>query len=371
MRRFRKVPGLMAEPGGMTVVMDAYWLGGGTQSLHNAVTGLIHAWAETFPQDQIVAVASARYRPDQALVPSNVLLKTTRVWPQALVATLVIPMWSLLIRADATFTHNFAALAGRRRLVLLHDVLFLSNPEWFTRRENGYFRWMTRLAPRAHRVLATTSNESRRMKALTGLDSSVIGFGLGESLLGGQPTRVPGLEPGGFVLTVGRLNIRKNLGRMLEGALRSGVVDRGLPFVVVGEASGEAPEIPATLTEAVAEERVRFLGSVDDSSMGWLLRHCAVFLFLSLDEGFGLPPVEAAALGARVIASDRPVFRETLGDAAVFVDPTDVGAIARAIRTLVETRADRDGRIAGEVRARHEWRLVVGRIRDIAKECSG
>jgi len=67
----------------------------------------------------------------------------------------------------------------------------------------------------------------------------------------------------------------------------------------------------------------------------WLYTHCALFVCLSLDEGFGLPVVEAATLGCRVLASDIPVFRETIGCHATFVDALDVDGISRAIRDIV------------------------------------
>ena len=71
------------------------------------------------------------------------------------------------------------------------------------------------------------------------------------------------------------------------------------------------------------------------TSCGGSIENCALFCFLSLGEGYGLPPVEAAYFGARVLVSDIPVFRENLGGAAEYVDPNDVSAISNAITDLL------------------------------------
>jgi glycosyltransferase involved in cell wall biosynthesis len=134
-----------------------------------------------------------------------------------------------------------------------------------------------------------------------------------------------------------------------------------MPLVIVGERDGQEGELPSWVEEAITEGSVRFTGFVETSNLRWLLRNCALYICLSLDEGFGLPPVEARALGAQVLVSDRPVFRETLGAEAHYVDPTSVADIGRAVARLLQPGtalpADED------LQVRHSWDRTVGLIR--------
>jgi glycosyltransferase involved in cell wall biosynthesis len=84
-------------------------------------------------------------------------------------------------------------------------------------------------------------------------------------------------------------------------------------------------------------ERCRRLGYVSDGALAELYRRCAVFCFPSLGEGFGLPVLEAMAAGAAVLTSDVAALQEVGGNAVAYADPHDVGAIADALRALLNS----------------------------------
>jgi glycosyltransferase involved in cell wall biosynthesis len=86
---------------------------------------------------------------------------------------------------------------------------------------------------------------------------------------------------------------------------------------------------------------VRLLARVSHGQLKWLYQNARAFLFPSLDEGFGLPPLEALYFGCPVIASDIPVLRETLSSDAHFVDSRSVTAFARCIAEIVSGDAER------------------------------
>jgi glycosyltransferase involved in cell wall biosynthesis len=94
---------------------------------------------------------------------------------------------------------------------------------------------------------------------------------------------------------------------------------------------------------------VRLLGYVDDATLARLYRGARCVAYVSLYEGFGLPVLEAMRSGTPVVASDIPALREVAGDAAVFVDPLDVSAIARGLRQAIAIRDEL--REAGLLRA--------------------
>lgn len=350
----------------MRIVLDAFWWVTGTQSLNHAVHGLIETWAEEHRDDELVIVVRRKQAAQISNLPSNVRLFTTRLWPQALVAMLAVPWAARRTRADAMLSHNFSPLFGRRRGVYLHDVMFASNPEWFSRKELLYYRWMLRSIRRAHVVFSSTNSERERILAHSDA-RHVVKAGMG---LSAEVTRIdapslarPGLVAQEFLLTVGRLNVRKNLAMTLEGARKSGMLSPSFPLVVVGSRDGAWTRLPDWVEDAQSDGSVILTGFVSLDELRWLITNCRLFICLSLDEGFGLPPVEAQVLGAQVLVSDRPVFRENLDCHATFVDPLDPTGIGTAIKSTCQAGAVADRSQLSEIRAKHTWSRTIGTVR--------
>ena len=146
-----------------------------------------------------------------------------------------------------------------------------------------------------------------------------------------------------FVLFVGTIEPRKNLLTLLkafEEILRSTASSPQL--VIAGKKGWLTGELFSYVEKSGLENRLRFTGYLTDEDLRALYSSCRVFVYPSLYEGFGLPPLEAMACGAPVIASRIPSIVEAVGpDAARLVAPTDVHALARCV---VETLNDEDGR---------------------------
>ncbi len=352
----------------MKVVFDAYWWISGPPSLRHVLRELVRAWNVAYPHDELTLVVREAHRAEAARELGGIgVIRSTTLWPQALAATLAVGAAARAVEADLVITHNFACrVRSGVSAVYLHDVLFASNPEWFTLPERLYFSFMRRWIRRATVVFTSTMTEAARIDEHT-VARSVVAVGLGlsteltEGRLPADPDRA--LVSGRFMLTVGRLNARKNLGATIRGALRSGRVRPDHPLVIVGSAEGRRDRLDAATSTAIADGSVRFVGFVSEERLRWYYRNTALFLFLSLGEGFGMPPVEAAHFGATVLASDLPVFHETLGALASYVDPTDEDAIAQAIADALDRTTARPAP-AGLVAARHNWSLVVRAMRD-------
>lgn len=355
-------------PAPLTVVMDAFWWVGGTQSLQNVERGIIQAWLDRYPEDHLVLVVRRKHRNRIDDVPDRVTLVSTRLWPQAIVAAVVLPLVALRNRANAMLSHNFSPIFGRGRVVLIHDLMFETNPEWFTRKELLYYRLMPVLARRANCVLATSETEAGRIRSvMPRIQVEAVGMGISPTLLDPHATEVAidGVESGRFILTVGRLNIRKNLETAASAAVISGRLTPSRPLLIVGERDGAWTDLPDDISAAVESGLIRFTGFVTEEELRWLLRHCALFVCMSRDEGFGLPPIEAVASGAPVVVSDIPVFRETLRGSprVTFADPDDVAATALAIgRSELRESVE----LAREyVSERYSWDAVARRVRDV------
>jgi glycosyltransferase involved in cell wall biosynthesis len=117
-------------------------------------------------------------------------------------------------------------------------------------------------------------------------------------------------------------------------------------------------------------QHVRFLGFVPDATLAVLYRLAAAFVFPSLYEGFGLPPLEAMASGTPVITSNVSSLPEVVDDAALLIDPMDSAAIADAMRRVLEEpalRADLVRRGCERVKA-FSWERSVARVRQVYRE---
>lgn len=164
-----------------------------------------------------------------------------------------------------------------------------------------------------------------------------------------------GLVRGGYVLAVGSPAPHKNFAVVARAA----ALLRATPLrVVVAGAvdervfGRERPHDAAQLTR---------VGYVTDGQLRALYEHAAAFVHPSLYEGFGLPPLEAMALGCPVIASRAAAIPEVCGDAALYFDPHDAAALARCMRTLAEDAALRAALVArGRAQlARHGWEAAA------------
>jgi len=134
---------------------------------------------------------------------------------------------------------------------------------------------------------------------------------------------------GDYALMLSSLNPRKNARRTIEGFTRAAVPD--LRLVLVGDVGGIYSDLPL---QGVVNERIELRGSVDDAELVRLYKGARLFLYPSLYEGFGIPPLEAMTCGCPVLAARAASLPEVCGDAALYVDPLSVEDIADGIRRL-------------------------------------
>jgi glycosyltransferase involved in cell wall biosynthesis len=146
-----------------------------------------------------------------------------------------------------------------------------------------------------------------------------------------------------FLLFVGTIEPRKNLltlVRALEEVLRSTRLRPQL--VIAGREGWLTDELFSYIKRAGLPERLRFTGYVSEEDLSALYSSCSAFIYPSLYEGFGLPPLEAMACGAPVITSRVPSIMEVVGDAAHLVEPKDAAALAQSIIKLLENEGERE-----------------------------
>jgi glycosyltransferase involved in cell wall biosynthesis len=163
------------------------------------------------------------------------------------------------------------------------------------------------------------------------------------------------------VLYAGNIKPHKNLVRLIEafdGLRKQGFED--LMLLIIGDEISKLPALRRAVHRHKLHKQVRFLGFLPDETLAVLYRLAAVFVFPSLYEGFGLPPLEAMASGTPVVTSNVSSLPEVVGDAAVLVDPYDVDSIIEGMRRVLT-----DPALAAELR-----RKGLARARDFSWERS-
>jgi glycosyltransferase involved in cell wall biosynthesis len=178
-----------------------------------------------------------------------------------------------------------------------------------------------------------------------------------------------GLEVGGYWLTLGGIVARKGLDTAIRALAR---VRGDLPLVVAGPAGDAARALRGVAAESGMLDRVRFVGFVPDEHLPDLVAGARALLHPSLDEGFGLVPLEAMAAGTPVLAARTGAIPEVVGDAAWLLDTVDVGAWAEALDALA-----RDERLVSDLTARGRarassftWGATVARTEEVYAACS-
>ena len=158
-----------------------------------------------------------------------------------------------------------------------------------------------------------------------------------------------GLTPERYLLSVGTIEPRKNVVRLVDAFEKLADADSELQLVLVGTPGWRRSAIERRITESPQAHRIVVTGYLPMAEIGALTEGAAAFCYVSLYEGYGMPVVEAMAHGAPVVTSNRSAMPQAAGGAAVLVDPFDVDDICRGIREAMARRAELA--LAGRARA--------------------
>ncbi len=269
-----------------------------------------------------------------------------------------------------------------RSVVTIHDCIHLMFPQYLPNRlAHGYARASIWAAARRARRILTVSETSKadilRYCKVPAERVTVIYNAIDDRLASPpsdeeiEQTRERYQLHGPFALYVGNIKPHKNLERLIEAFHL--VQMRGferLKLLIIGDEISRFPGLRRAVDRFKLHKHVRFLGFVKDRTLAALYQLATVFVFPSLYEGFGLPPLEAMARGTPVVTSNTSSLPEVVGDAAVLVDPYRAESIADGmVQVLSDSTLRAILRERGLARARmFSWRKSVQQVRDVYGE---
>ena len=249
---------------------------------------------------------------------------------------------------------NFTADSfGVPLVITVNDLSYIRYPEMHPPER---IAWLTQELPRslnsADRIITISKFIKQEVITEFGISEDrikAITLGVGkeyhprdpESLI--LPLKAYDLKPNRYILSVGTLEPRKNLVSLIR-AYESlpNEIHKQWSLVLVGMRGWKDQGIRKTIETLQEKGTLKVLGYVPEGDLPYIYTGASIFVFPSLYEGFGLPPLEAMASGVPVIVSNRASLPEVVGDAGVYIDPLNTEAIAEAMRMLLEDSKKRD-----------------------------
>ena len=234
---------------------------------------------------------------------------------------------------DIIIFQNFSPFFGSfKKINYIHDIIFEDRPEFFTKKEKLYFSPMKYLSMKADLVITISKNEKDRI-IRKGYSKNVAYVYHGIDMSMKNTAKSVENLPKEYILAVGRINIRKNISTLIRSI--SLIKNKNMKLVIVGEDSWKKENI--NIDEKL-KSRIVFLKNISNEELGYIYSNAKVFCFVSLDEGFGLPIVEAMSFGIPVICSNISVMPEVSGNAGILVDPYSENQIADKIDLLLSDK---------------------------------
>ena len=321
-------------------------------------------------KDRLSADAIAGARPVDSRIPVRVLNRAWHRWEWP-------PIEVLAGSVDVVHSMHPLMLPSRRaiQVITIHDLYFLDHPE-DTEREirRDYATLAASHARRCDVIVAVSEYTAAQVRTRFGVPSEKITL---------CPPGAPAWNPSTRfarsgqasdpILFVGTLETRKNVPVLLDAYGRLVERDPGAPdLILAGRAGAGAARVLEHLKARPFAGRVRHLGYVSDERRQQLFREASMLVMPSLDEGFGMPALEAMTIGVPVVAANRGALPEVVGDAGLLVEP-EAEALANAMKRLLDSRELAQALVrAGIERSRRfTWEASAARLVDAYQAALG
>ncbi|QQS23373.1 glycosyltransferase family 4 protein [bacterium] len=240
-------------------------------------------------------------------------------------------------------------------ILVVHDLSPVLMPEMYTLKSQLWHKMINipKLAKRANRILAVSEYTKQTLVSEFGISPEKISVGLlgidsnryryNQSIGNLRNIRnVYGL-PGEFILFIGTLEPRKNLSRLIKAYE---ALDTEASLVIAGKKGWRYAEVMQLIESSPKRKQIVYLGYISEEHKPGLIKLAKVFAWPSLYEGFGLPVLEAMAVGTPVLTSNVTSLPEVVGDSAITVNPYNITEITQGLNVLLNDSAVRENYIA-------------------------
>lgn len=233
---------------------------------------------------------------------------------------------------------NVAPILYNNQIITIHDMAFFINPTWFRKKFTRYYTFVIPIISKRAKLVFTVSNFSKQeiIKYLSILPEKIKVIYNGTSELADSNNSYPITEK--YILVVGSVNPRKNISRLINAF--NSIPDKDYKLIVAGDNSSVFNNKDSRITTTT--EDIIFMGRIDDQTLASLYKKAILFIYPSLYEGFGIPPLEAMSYDCPTLVSDIGSLREVCADASAYVNPVDTDGIANKITELIQ---DKDKRL--------------------------
>ncbi len=256
----------------------------------------------------------------------------------------------------------------KRAISTFHDLFVItseySTPEFRTR----FTAQAQDAAKRSDLIICVSSFTAAQVENLLGIEKSrlrVVHHGVRFPAANHEPLQFNREKK--IILFVGAIQKRKNLGPLVRAFEQIGP---GWKLILAGSKGFGADEIMHLIETSPRRADIEMPGYVTDDQLMELYANCDIFAFPSLDEGFGIPVLEAMAWGIPVLCSDRSALPEVTGDAALHFDPTNEDELTFALQTLTKEEGLRRklAQMGMERAAQFSWETAVDQTWEVYKE---
>jgi len=290
----------------------------------NYLHGVVHGLADIDKENEYLVCVGKGNKSLYEDLPDNFKLKEVGFWNMNRYLRLI---WEQLIlpgtlnKTDVLWSPGFVSPIWKRckYVLTIHDMTFFTHPEVHTLITRMYYKiFMGKAAKKADKIICVSEYTKNEVMRLLGVPEEKLIVSL-ESC-DERFVQIEG-ERKKYVLFVGMLEPRKNVVRLIEAC-------KSLPepykLLVAGKKGWMCNEIFEKVKTLGMENKVEFLGYVEDEKLPKLYQEATVFVYPSLHEGFGIPVLEAMRCGCPVITSNVSSLPEVGGEAALYVKPKDV-----------------------------------------------
>ena len=230
-----------------------------------------------------------------------------------------------------------------KTIITLHDVLFESHPQYFSKLFVLRSKIMMYLSAKRSAHVFTVSEYSKKeiinRYNISKTEVSVIYNGVDQEKFypgenGLSVIHDFGLSSKDYILTVGRLEPRKNHAVLLQAYAQ---LNTDCPLLIIGQKHFGYEHISSLITELEIGHKVFILESVSDKDLPAYYRHARMFVYPTWAEGFGMPVIEAMASGVPVITSNTTSLPEVVESAGILVEPSNANALAEAMNSVLNS----------------------------------